>query len=131
MKIDVLQPNDLQPLISEIKELKKMLQELKNSHTSEKTSSNLKGLLSITSAAKIAGLSPNTLRKAIDNGLITAAPLVPGGHPRISSAELDRFIREHGRARIKTAKVPRAFQSMFNLNNSAYERENSERNQEL
>lgn len=117
MKLEILQKEDLQPVMAELQQLKVMVQkilETKNGPTDDLSLAREKGLLSITRAAKLAGVSQNTLRKAIDNGLINAAPLIPGGHPRISKTELERFIREHGRARIKAAKVPRAIQNMLN-----------------
>jgi len=117
MNIELLSKADLLPILEELQHLRKMLQEIKENEAKKPADdlSSQPGFLSLSQAAKLAGVSPNTLSRIIASGALRAAPLVPGGQPRISKTEFLRFMESHGRVSIKTkGKVPPAFQDILN-----------------
>lgn len=53
------------------------------------------GLLTVTEAAKLLGVSPNTLRAWADHGALPVVRL-PSGHRRFEAHALDAFRRSSG-----------------------------------
>lgn len=99
MAIEILQKEDIALLLSEIKELKAMVIELKKNQSINQSSNSIntvKYTMSLNKAAEIAGCNVKTIRKAIADGLLKAEPLTTGGHPKITKSELDRFLNSRG-----------------------------------
>jgi len=99
MGIEILQKEDIALLLSEIKELKQMVIELKKNQSNNPSNysiNTVKYTLSLNKAAEIAGCNVKTIRKAIADGLIKAEPLTTGGHPKITKGELDRYLNSRG-----------------------------------
>jgi excisionase family DNA binding protein len=63
----------------------------------EKAPANCPGrALTMTAAAKRAGVSRQTIYRALSAGVIRAIPLFQGGRPRITEAELDDWLAKRG-----------------------------------
>jgi excisionase family DNA binding protein len=52
--------------------------------------------LTMTAAAKRAGVSRQTIYRALSVGVLRAIPLFHGGRPRITEAELDDWLAKRG-----------------------------------
>ncbi len=99
-QLEIVQPSDLQPILSELQQLRQLVQEVHRLQQSTPVPNPLgdekRGLIPMSRAAKLVGISYKNFRKLVEEGRISAASVTPGGKPRISRAELIRFINEHG-----------------------------------
>lgn len=99
-KIEILQPSELQPIVQELQQLRELVQEMhrmqQNAPAPNPLGDEKRGLIPLSRAAKLVGISYKNFRKLVEEGRISAAAVTPGGKPRISRSELIRFINEHG-----------------------------------
>jgi len=104
MQVEILHPSDLQPILDELRQLRELVQEVHRRQQPGQPSPlerEPRSILPLSTAAKLAGVSLKTLHQAIDAGLISAAPVKPGGKLRISRTELIRFVNELGHPTIQ------------------------------
>ena len=52
--------------------------------------------LTVTQVAKIAQVSPNTVKKWFDSGMLKGYKVPNSKHRRIVRAELEKFLKQHG-----------------------------------
>jgi len=99
-QLEIVQPQDLQPILQELQNLRQLVQEVHRLQQSTPAPNPLgdekRGLIPLSRAAKLVGVSYKHFRKLVEEGRISAAAVTPGGKPRISRTELIRFINEHG-----------------------------------
>lgn len=99
-QLEIVQPQDLQPILQELQNLRQLVQEVHRLQQAKPEPNPLgdekRGLIPLSRAAKLMGISYKNFRKLVQEGRISAAAVTPGGKPRISRAELIRFMNEHG-----------------------------------